>query len=133
MREPVWLDRLLVDAIHFDQLQQHGGRRGIKDENAIEAAIARARHKHAYERRADLPSLAAAYGFGLARSHGYTDGNKRVAFMAMYTFLGLNGLEIMAEEPEVVRLMLDVAGGACDEPTLARWLRERIQPFDESE
>jgi death-on-curing protein len=127
--EPTWLDRTTVDAIHFDQLQKHGGRSGIKDENALESAIARPRQKWTYNSDADLFVLAAAYGFGLAANHAYTDGNKRVAFMAMYTFLGINAWEIVAPEPEVVQLMLDVVARTRDEDALAAWLREHVEPF----
>ena len=77
-----------------------------------------------YGVRTDLP-----YGFGLARNHPYRDGNKRVSFMAMYTVLGVNGHEIIAEEPEVVRLMMGVAGGARGGAALAKWLREHTMPF----
>lgn len=129
MDEPVWLDRLTIDAMHYDQLQQHGGLFGIKDDNALEAALARPRQKRAYEPQSDLCALAAAYGYGLANDHGYNDGNKRIAFAAMYTFLGINGWEIVAPEPLIVRLMLDVASGMCDEARLATWLRAHIEPF----
>lgn len=131
MDEPIWLDRVLVDAMHFDQLREHGGMPGIKDENALESALARARNRWVYEPQSDLATLAAAYGYGLATNHGYGDGNKRIAFIAMYAFLGLNGREIVAPEPEVVRLMLDVADHRCDEPALATWLREHTIPFQE--
>ena len=120
---------MTVDAMHFDQLRQHGGPFGIKDENALESALARPRQKRAYEPESDLCALAAAYGYGLARSHPYSDGNKRIAFVAMYTFLGVNGWEIVAPEPEVVQLMLGVASGTCDEERLATWLREHVEPF----
>lgn len=115
--------------MHYDQLQQHGGLYGIKDENALESALARPRNKWAYEPQSDLCALAAAYGFGLATNHGYSDGNKRIAFLAMYTFLGINGWEIVAAEPAVVQLMLDVAAHRCDEEALAAWLREHIEPL----
>lgn len=129
MDEPIWVNRAMADAIHFDQLQQHGGMRGIKDENALESALARPRNKWAYEPDSDLATLAAAYGYGLATNQGYSDGNKRIAFIAMYTFLGLNGLEIVAEDVEVVQLMLDVASHACDEAGLATWLRSHLAPL----
>jgi death-on-curing protein len=125
--EPVWLTRTTVDAMHYDQLQQHGGRYGIKDENALESALARPRQKLVYEPGSDLCALAAAYGYGLASNHAYSDGNKRIAFVAMYTFLGVNGWEIIATEPQVVQLMLDVASGGGDEEQLATWLREHVE------
>ncbi|MEO8735026.1 MAG: type II toxin-antitoxin system death-on-curing family toxin, partial [Edaphobacter sp.] len=103
--EPIWISRIAVDAIHFDQLRQHGGLPGLKDENALESALARPRNKRVYK-NADLALLAAAYGYGLATNHGYIDGNKRTAFSVMYTFLGVNGWEIEAPETEIVSLML---------------------------
>jgi death-on-curing protein len=114
--------------MHYDQLQQHGGLVGVKDENALESALARPRHKWAYQPDSDLCALAAAYGCGLAANHGYSDGNKRIAFMAMYTFLAVNGWEIVAAELEVVQLVLDVAAHARDEESLAAWLREHVEP-----
>lgn len=116
----------MVDAIYADQLQQHGGRPGVRDENALESALARARHKWAYDPSADYAVLAAAYGYGLATSHPYTDGNKRIAFLAMYVFLGVNGHELDAPETEVVSLMRAVADHRCSEGELAAWIRERL-------
>lgn len=130
MDEPRWLARPIIDAIHADQLRQHGGFPGVNDDGLIESALARPRNRWAYvgEDPPDLAALAAAYGFGLAKNHGFRDGNKRVAFMAMYVFLGINGQRITAEEPVVVQLMQDVASGACSEEELAAWLRARTEP-----
>jgi death-on-curing protein len=127
--EPAWLPRLAVEAMHHDQLLEHGGLPGLRDEDAFEAALARPRHRFAYDPGADLPALAAAYGHGLAAGHAFNDGNKRTAFLAMYTFLGLNGRELEAPEPEVVRVMVDLAAGRLTEDGLAGWLRERLAPL----
>jgi death-on-curing protein len=119
---------LVIDAIHFDQLREHGGVAGIRDRDALEAALARPRHKWAYRPRADLALLAAAYGFGLARNHPFRDGNKRVAFLAMVVFLELNGAGFDAPDAEVVTVMTAVASGAMSEAQLARWVRRSITP-----
>lgn len=126
MGEPIWVDRLVVDAVHHDQLREHGGLPGIRDENALESALARARNKWAYESVDDPAKLAAAYGFGIATNHPYRDGNKRIAFLAMVIFLGLNGWDFDAPEPEVVSTMLAVAAGQCSEAALAEWLRKYL-------
>ena len=89
--EPRWLTRRMLDVLHDAQLREHGGSPGTRDEGLLESALARPQHKFAYAKRPDLATLAAAYAFGLARNHGYVDGNKRTAFMAAYVFLGLNG------------------------------------------
>ncbi len=126
MREPRWLDRRILDAIHEEQLTEHGGQAGTRDENLVESALARPRHKLAYAPESDLALLAAAYGFGLATNHPYLDGNKRVAFVAMLVFLGLNGKRIECPESEVVEIMVGIADSRVDEPELATWLRERL-------
>jgi len=119
----------MVDAIHAQQLKEHGGFPGVNDEALIESALARPQNKWSYaEEPPSLPELAAAYGFGRAKNHGFRDGSKRTAFMALYIFLGLSGLRLVAEESEVVRLMEDVASGACSEEMLAAWLDTHISP-----
>jgi len=129
VNERLWLDRLVVEAIHFDQLRLHGGLPGLRDENALESALARPRNLTAYGSDTDLAALAAAYGYGLVTSHPFSDGNKRVGFLAMYVFLDLNGLELEAEEPEVVDLIVAVAAGRMKEETLAEWLRRHLRPI----
>jgi death-on-curing protein len=119
---------VVVEAIHFDQVREHGGIPGLRDEDLLEAALARPRHKWTYKRRPDLASLAAAYGFGIARNHPFRDGNKRVAFVTMVVFLGLNGLEFSADEAEVVTIIRSLAAGETTEGDLARWIRDRTTP-----
>jgi death on curing protein len=120
---PVWLSRLVVDALHADQIREHGGLAGLRDENALESALARPQQKLAYDPGVDLPSLAAAYAFGLARNHAYRDGNKRIGFLAMVTFLGINGYDFDASEEDVVTTILSLASGDLSEERLAEWIR----------
>jgi death on curing protein len=122
--EPTWLSWRIVEAIHFDQILQHGGSHGVRDIGLIESALSRPRNKWAYE-GADLFMLAAAYGFGIAKTHGFEDANKRTAFLALYTFLGLNGYDLEAPEEEAVQVMVAVADGTLDEEGLADWIRSR--------
>jgi death-on-curing protein len=127
-QEPRWVPRLVIEAVHVDQVREHGGLIGIRDENVLESALARARQRWTYEPEADLPRLAADYAFGIARNHPFRDGNKRVAFVAAVIFLGLNGLDFDAPEDEVVERMLALASGKLDEEQVARWIRSRVQP-----
>ncbi len=131
MREPRWLPRLVLGAVHLDQLREHGGLPGLRDEAALESALARPTQKWAYDAEADLALLAAAYGFGLATNHPYRDGNKRAAFLAMAIFLGLNGFEIEAPDAEVVTVMVGVAAGQLKERRLADWVRAHLVPLRE--
>jgi death-on-curing protein len=124
--DPRWVDRLVVEAVHFDLIRAHGGMPGIRDDRALEGALARAPQRYAYEPTTDLARLAAAYGHGLATNHPFNDGNKRVAFVTMGVFLGLNGFEVDAPETEVVTVMLDLAAGELEEEGLAAWLRTHL-------
>ena len=121
--EPRWVQRVVVDAIHLDQIREHGGLPGLRDEGLLESALARPRHKWTYKRRPDLASLAAAYGHGIVKNNPYRDGNKRVAFLTMVVFLGLNGFDLVVEEPGVVTIMFTAAAGRCPEGDLAKWIR----------
>jgi len=122
-REPRWLSRVVVDAIHNDQLREHGGLPGIRDENVLESALARPQHKWQYAEETDLASLAAAYGLGLVKNHPYRDGNKRVGLLAMVTFLGINGYDLKATDVEVVTEILALADSRVSEEELADWIR----------
>ena len=101
----------------------------MRDQGLLDFVLARAPHRRRYDPDADILGLAASYGFGLANNHPFIDGNKRVAFMAMYIFLGLNEYRLVATESEVVTRMLDVAVGALDEAGLEAWLRSHAQPI----
>jgi death on curing protein len=121
--EPKWLNRIVVDAIHNDQIREHGGLPGIRDENALESALARPRQKWHYSASTDLATLAAAYGFGLVKNHPYRDGNKRIGFLALVTFLGINGQDLRATDVEVVSEIVALADGSVSEDGLGEWIR----------
>jgi death-on-curing protein len=97
----------------------------VRDRGLIESALARPLQRWTYDDSADLADLAESYGFGLAKNHGFVDGNKRVAFVALYVFLGLNGKDLDAPEPEVVSVVLALTAGELREDELAAWVRER--------
>ena len=122
-KEPVWLNRVAIDAIHNEQVREHGGLPGLRDENALESALARPKQKWHYHNDADVATLAAAYGFGLAKNHPYRDGNKRIGFLALATFLGLNGYELQATDADVVTEIVALAAGEVSEAQLAEWVR----------
>ncbi len=130
-QEPEWLSRDVVLTIHSEQIALYGGASGVRDEGLLDTALARPRNLRAYG-SASLVELGAAYALGIVRNHPFVDGNKRTAFLAMYTFLVRNGLEVMAGEAEVVAAMLELAGGSIDESSFVRWLKEhtRQSPSD---
>lgn len=125
MKEPRWVSRDIANTIHHEQITEHGGSHGVRDEGLLSSALARPRDRWGHDENADVCALAAAYAFGLAKNHPYIDGNKRVALHVMYVFLRVDGLKLNAPEPEVVTTMLGVADGSVSETDLAAWLRHR--------
>ena len=123
------MTRQMLEAIHQAQIREHGGSPGVRDEGLLESALARPQHKFAYATKAEWGTLAAAYAFGLAKNHGFADGNKRVAFMAAYVFLGLNGYDLDADEPQIVATMEGVAASEVTEVALAKWFKAHLQPI----
>jgi death-on-curing protein len=123
MTEPRWLTAVMVIAIHDEQLAIYGGSPGIRDTGMLESALDRPRNKWAYE-SAELPELAAAYGYGIARNHPFVDGNKRTSLLAIYTFLGVNGVDFVVPEAMAAAMILALAAGEVSEENLARWIRD---------
>lgn len=122
----VWIDAQVLRAVHEEQLLEHGGGAGTRDEGLFESTLARPQNLVAYG-QPDAAELAASYGVGLARNHPFVDGNKRTAFVAVELFLMLNGHELVADDAACVMTMLAVATGDMSEPAFAAWLREHIQ------
>ena len=128
MSTPVWLDRRALELLHGESIAEHGGADGLRDEGLFESALARPQNLFAYEGQADIASLAACYGFGLAKNHAFVDGNKRVAFIATGLFLRLNGYRLVADQVQATMTMLSVASGAFSEGEFADWIRKHIKP-----
>jgi death-on-curing protein len=70
--------------------------------------------------------LAAAYAWGIARNHGFSDGNKRTAWVVARLFLADNGYMLRYEPADAVRTVEAVASGALSENSLAAWFRDRL-------
>lgn len=117
-----WIDKRALLLLHDESLAEHGGATGIRDEGLLDSALARPLNLDAYG-KPDFADLAAAYAIGLAKNHGFVDGNKRAAFLATGLFLYLNGYRLQVSQADATLTMLAVAAGEMDEATFADWLR----------
>lgn len=120
-----WVNADVVFAIHDRQLAEHGGQDGVRDKGAVESALTRPQNRVAYA-EPDVAALAAAYAFGLARNHGFVDGNKRTAWVIARLFLADNGCRLSFDAMDAVKIMEAVASGSVGESQLADWFRQRI-------
>ncbi len=121
MKQPVWLTKEIVAALHLGAIDEFGGNPGIRDDGLFESTLAHPRDLLG-NGEPSLFELAAAYGFGLAKNHAFIDGNKRVAFSAIDVFLQLNGHELTADQVEAVVVIQDLAAGTLSEEDLAKWI-----------
>lgn len=121
-----WVAIDVVLAIHDRQLAEHGGGSGTRDRGLIESALDRPQQLAAYG-NPDVAALAAAYAIGIAKNHGFVDGNKRTAWVVCRLFLALNGSDLQFDKVEAVKVVEKVAAGEMVEAEFAEWLRVRIQ------
>lgn len=121
----VWITRELAEAIHNRQLAEHGGLTGVREEGALESALARAQSKFHYG-QPDLAALAGAYAFVLARNHPFVDGNKRTAWVVARLFLRLNDASLTFDKAEATVMMQQLAAGEITEGEVATWFRARL-------
>ncbi|MGE0753217.1 MAG: type II toxin-antitoxin system death-on-curing family toxin [Variibacter sp.] len=123
MTEPKWISYDQAIAAHSRQLRRYGGAPGLRDEGTLQSALERPINKWHYE-SPDLPELAAAYAFGLAKNHAFVDGNKRIAFISMVAFLRKNGVAFAPDQAQAAAMIIAVAAGEVSEESLARWIRD---------
>jgi death-on-curing protein len=129
MNEPEWLDIDIVLDFHAEQLALFGGADGVRDRGLLESALARPRDKFAYG-ETNIATLAAAYGFGIARNHPFVDGNKRAALAAMIVFLGINKFDLDAPQESATAIVLGMAAGEVTEEVLAGWIAGHVKSLD---
>lgn len=91
----------------------------------LESAIARPRN-HADYGSPDIAELGALYALAIARNHPFIDGNKRTAFVALETFLALNGLDLIANDAEATVMMLEMAAGAISDTAFIAWVARSV-------
>jgi len=121
-----WLDSRLAQALHAEQLAEHGGAAGIRDTGLLTSALSRPQNLASYG-NPDVADLAAAHAWGIVRNHPFVDGNKRVALILCETFLIINGYELDADDVSLTMAFVELAAGTMDETALAEWVRARVR------
>ena len=122
----VWLTRQLILAIHDEQLAEHGGSAGVRDEGLLESALARPLNRAGYG-DPDIAELAAVYAIGLVRNPPFIDGNKRTGFAALFMFLALNGADFEPPEVDATIAVLRLASGDLNDDDFIAWVRSHTR------
>jgi death-on-curing protein len=127
--DPIWVELDVVLAIHDEQLAEHGGQPGVRDQGLLESALGRPRHQFAYG-EPSIPRLAAAYAFGISRNHPFLDGNKRTSLVVSELFLALNGYVLTVSDTQCVITFLQLAAGELTEEQLGEWIAAHARAAD---
>jgi death-on-curing protein len=86
----------------------------LRDHSGLESAMKRPA-THAHYEDADLALQAAVLAHGLAEGQLFIDGNKRIALVAMLTFLEVNDVNVDATDPQLADWILSLSAGAAPE------------------
>lgn len=129
MQEPRWISKKAVLAIHSEQLLEHGGSGGIRDQGLLDSALTKPLNVFNYSKEPDIFWLAASYAFGIIRNHPFLDGNKRAGLVVSLTFLARHGWRIEAPKEEIYVTFLHLADGTLGEAGLAKWFAGHAVSF----
>ena len=122
----IFLTKHFVLVYHARLIEVFGGSPGLRDEGLLESALAQPEATFdGAPLHPDMWDMAAAYAFHLVRNHPFVDGNKRIAAVAMGTFLDVNGAPLRADEVELYETMMGLASGNLVKAELAAWLRQK--------
>ncbi len=124
--EPVWIPLATLHLLHARQIELFGGLHGVRDEGAVESALARPLNAWGYGQATDVEALAATYLCALTRQQGYVDGNKRTALAAALVFLRLNGRTLVAPGDELYAVVMAAATGELGVEQVAEWVRRHV-------
>lgn len=131
MKEPTWLTAIDIYGIHKEVIGLVGGKLDILEVGLIASSLHKAKNVFYYAECTDIFELAAVYGYGFVKNHCFVEGNKLVALIAVYTFLGMNGYELMATNDDVIKVFSELAASrnsqATDIESLTQWLRNNTQ------
>jgi death on curing protein len=121
--QPRFLSKEEVLTLHRASLDAYGGADGFLNEGALDSALAQARQGFGGQFAHAFPfGMAAAYGFHIAMNHAFRDGNKRTAFVAMVTFLRMNGWNFELPDTEGAALVLEIIEAHRDK----QWLSDKL-------
>jgi death on curing protein len=117
--------------VHELLIETFGGMRGVTEPGfgKLEAAVAAPDvSMFGEDLYVGLPAKAAALFFRLIRAHGFSDGNKRVALVALILYLERNGLRLRADDEALYEFTMGAAIDTTQEQVEA-WLNARLESY----
>jgi death-on-curing protein len=126
MAERFYLTVAEVIAIHHHQIEEYGGAHGLRDQGSLEAAVFRPQTGY-YN---DISEEAAAMMESLVNNHSFIDGNKRVGFAAVHTFLLVNGFDLDVSSKAAYEFIIKtMEQGKFRFPLIHEWIAAHLVPL----
>ncbi|MFW6133244.1 MAG: type II toxin-antitoxin system death-on-curing family toxin [Planctomycetota bacterium] len=114
--------------LHAGTIRREGGADGVRDYGLLQSAVAMPRQQVAGDYlHEDIPAMAAAYLYHVARNHPFRDGNKRTGALAAPVFLDVNGWDLTARPRELERVVICLAAGEMSKDALTGWMRNHTR------
>ncbi len=130
MKKWKWVSETVARTLNSQQITEHGGTIGVRDQALLESALARPENLVAYG-QPDVFDLAASYAYGLINNHPFIDGNKRTGLICALVFLGNNGWKYKAPKVETYMIVIALTQKEVDEKAFAHWLRNNSTKMTE--
>ena len=124
----IYLTQNQVLKLHDKIINEFGGIHGIRNEAALQSALANPLQTFA---GLDLyPSVidkAVQLCFGIIKNHPFLDGNKRLGLHLMLILIHINGLKIDIAHDELIDIIFKVADGTFNRQDFLQALKEKIK------
>lgn len=127
MKDYTFLDFDRIVQLNRLAVKTFGGSDGVRDKGLIESAIYQPQASFGEQYLHEtIYQMAAAYYYHISESQGFSDGNKRTGFLALFAFLKLNGCDLTIPDDYLWPVLLDVASGKKSKGELADFLTENV-------
>jgi len=125
MNDVIFIKPEHIFRLHKLAIDDFGGAMDIRDADLIDSAISQPMATFGGEfLHASIYEMAAAYYYHISQNQGFSDGNKRTGFLALYTFLKINGYDLTVPSEYVWPVLLKVASGILEKADLAEFLSQ---------
>jgi death-on-curing protein len=123
MQDVTFIDKEHIFRLHKLAIDDFGGAIDVRDADLIDSALAQPMATFGGDfLHATIQEMAAAYYYHISQNQGFSDGNKRTGFLALFTFLKINGHDLTVPSDYVWPVLLRVANGELEKADLAEFL-----------
>ena len=118
----------VVKYFHSILIVEFGGSNGIRDLNALQAAIQRP--YSTFDGKDLYPTIydkAAALVESLVKNHAFIDGNKRIGYVMLRFFLIESGYDLSASQTDKYNFIIGISKGDLDFKDIKEWIVQNAQ------